>query len=91
MNLWAHCQQSLRNRGFQADSYQANAALALQVVADKLLAVRTEPRRGLWQLLRRLITGQPIEKPTGLYLWGGVGRGKTWLMDCFFETLLPSK
>ena len=87
MNLWAHCQQSLRIRGFQADSYQANAALALQVVADKLLAVRTESRQGLWQSLCRLIAGQQIEKTTGLYLWGGVGRGKTWLMDCFFETL----
>ncbi|BBI68234.1 hypothetical protein PKHYL_24250 [Psychrobacter sp. KH172YL61] len=25
--------------------------------------------------------------PTGLYMWGGVGRGKTWMMDMFYDSL----
>lgn len=37
----------------------------------------------LWQRL----TGHGRETPRGLYLWGGVGRGKTWLVDLFFESL----
>lgn len=31
-----------------------------------------------------------IEAPQGLYVWGGVGRGKTYLMDSFYD-LLPTK
>jgi len=33
------------------------------------------------------IRGQPPESIPGLYIWGSVGRGKTWLMDLFFENL----
>jgi cell division protein ZapE len=45
-----------------------------------------KPRRGL----RRLFGGSGSSDaggPKGLYIWGGVGRGKTFLMDLFFETL----
>jgi cell division protein ZapE len=52
------------------------------------LARRLEARPGgrssfleRWRGVRRV---EPVE---GLYVWGGVGRGKTWLMDLFFETL----
>ena len=41
------------------------------------------PRRGFIDRLR----DTPVAPPHGLYLWGGVGRGKTFLIDLFFDGL----
>ncbi|MDG2376070.1 MAG: cell division protein ZapE [Woeseiaceae bacterium] len=42
--------------------------------------------------LKRWFTAQPADNaPKGVYLWGGVGRGKTLLLDLFFETLPVDK
>ncbi len=63
------------------DPEQAAAAARLQRLAAELEAV---PKRGstLWRLMGR----KPVP-PRGVYLWGGVGRGKSMLMDLFFEHL----
>src|SRR5690606_21484941 len=46
--------------------------------------LQAAPRRSLLDRLR----GQgAAEAPQGLYLWGGVGRGKTFLVDLFYATL----
>ena len=52
-------------------------------------ALEAAPARG--SLLGRLLA-KPPESPRGVYLWGGVGRGKSMLMDLFHATLaIPEK
>ena len=73
----------LRNveAGFTADPAQRELAQRFTDLQHRLLAER---RRG--SKLRRLFKRQ-VEPVRGLYLWGGVGRGKTYLMDLFHDTL----
>ena len=63
------------------DADQAKAVLALAKVQTELEAV---PPRGstMWRFL-----GRKPDPARGLYLWGGVGRGKSMLMDLFFDSV----
>lgn len=72
--------QGVAERKWSDDSAQHIALIAFDRMFDAL-AEETSP--SLWQRLR----GQRREMPRGLYLWGSVGRGKTFLMDLFFESL----
>ncbi|MDT8319721.1 MAG: cell division protein ZapE [Xanthomonadales bacterium] len=76
----SHYQRLLRRGDFSPDPQQQLAIQAL----DGLWQVLCSPARQ--PLLKRLLAGRPVP-PRGIYLWGGVGRGKTWLMDLFFEQL----
>jgi len=73
-------------RGMQADAAQAQAARALDALAARLVGDRPAPLGSLGRLLGL----HPTERIQGLYLWGSVGRGKTWLMDLFSDSLPTS-
>ncbi|WP_440224291.1 cell division protein ZapE [Dokdonella sp. MW10] len=67
-------------RDWQHDAAQESALVAFDRIHAELAA---RPAPSLWQRLR----GQRPPSPRGLYLWGSVGRGKTFLMDLFYEAL----
>ncbi len=67
----------------RADPEQLVAATRLAQLQDELERAENEGSQGLLgKLLRR-----KSAPPRGIYLWGGVGRGKSMLMDLFHETL----
>lgn len=81
-------QQQISSGQMLPDPAQAVAVEALDDLFHRLIAP-TPQAPGL-QRLRGLLGLKTSAKPPirGLYLWGGVGRGKTWLVDLFFN-LVP--
>ncbi len=74
-------QQTLAERGFTADAAQLRAIEALQRCQDEWAAYKARRNNAVTKLLVR----PPI--PRGVYMYGGVGRGKSFLMDCFFQAV----
>jgi len=73
--------EALRRRGFEPDNSQQAAVLRLQ----QLYVEWSDYKRQRSTALRRLVVHPPL--PRGVYLWGPVGRGKTFLMDSFYRFL----
>lgn len=74
-------QQLLDERGYKSDPAQLRAVAALQRCQDEWADYKA--RRG--NALTKLLMRPPI--PRGVYMYGGVGRGKSFLMDCFFNAV----
>ncbi|PCM45223.1 cell division protein ZapE [Marinobacter sp. ANT_B65] len=83
---WQRYQADLERPDFHRDAAQADAVQRLQTLYDKLVDAESERGKALAKLRRKLKKGKE-EPVSGLYFWGGVGRGKTYLMDTFFESL----
>ncbi len=74
----------LENRGFARDSAQEAAIGHLQRLHGAL--VLQHSRRGARFARFRAIL-RPLPVVRGIYFWGGVGRGKTYLLDTFYDSL----
>ncbi|MEY1662645.1 cell division protein ZapE [Isoalcanivorax beigongshangi] len=79
MTPYERYRQDLQRPDFVHDPAQEMAVRRLDALYQKLLQ---PPRRS--GLFGRRRDRTPV---AGLYMWGGVGRGKTYLMDLFFESL----
>ncbi|MEX0957909.1 MAG: cell division protein ZapE [Burkholderiales bacterium] len=76
----AFAQRTARAHGYRLDAAQLRAVSALERLHAEL-----KPAGGrAFDLLRFFRRPQPVR---GAYLWGGVGRGKSFLMDVFFESV----
>lgn len=85
-------QQALQEGSHQPDDVQRDAVNRLEKIFQALTSRSTEaaPAGGLKAAFGRLLgkkEPQAITPVRGLYMWGGVGRGKTWLMDLFYQSL----
>ncbi len=81
MNFTEYALRHLGERGFVADSAQRAAIVRLQRAQDEWIDYKS--RRS--SAVRRLLVHP--ELPRGVYLWGGVGRGKSFLMDAFHASV----
>jgi len=73
--------RTLAERGYRPDPAQLRAVDALERCETEWADYKA--RRG--NALTKLIARPPI--PRGVYMYGGVGRGKSFLMDCFFNAV----
>ncbi len=82
MSIRESYNQCRKQHGHENDPNQESIVARLDELQQRLIAARSLQRG-----LRRLFSSGQTQTVRGLYVWGGVGRGKTFLMDLFFETL----
>ncbi|MDA1090821.1 MAG: cell division protein ZapE [Proteobacteria bacterium] len=81
-----HAYRALLEDGtLKSDPSQAQAMGRLQDLHQRLAAYTPQMGTTGWKA-RLNLGGKKIPPPKGIYMWGGVGRGKSMLMDLFFET-----
>src|SRR5688572_26268580 len=79
--------RALAERGFREDPSQVSVVARLDELRKRLIAAEKAARTVRARAARQLLRVNTVAAPRGIYLWGGVGRGKTWLMDLFFQSL----
>ncbi len=81
MAVRALYEQTLAERGYRSDPAQLRAVDALERCENEWADYKARRSNAVTKLLVR----PPI--PRGVYMYGGVGRGKSFLMDCFFQSV----
>lgn len=81
MNVSEFYQDALTKRGFQSDPAQQLAVDRLQQAYEEWVLYKTKRSNKFTRLITR------PDVPRGVYMWGGVGRGKSFLMDSFYSVV----
>lgn len=81
MNVREFYQHALAQRGYQSDEAQRRAVERLQQAFDAWVAYKSQRSSKIKRIISR------PEVPRGVYMWGGVGRGKSFLMDSFYSVV----
>jgi cell division protein ZapE len=81
MNVQEFYQHALTERGFKSDAAQQRAVDRLQRAYDEWVQFKSQRSSSFKRLINR------PDVPRGVYLWGGVGRGKSFLMDSFYSVV----
>jgi len=81
MNVQEFYQHSLAQRGYQSDAAQQRAVDRLQRAYEEWVTFKAQRSSTFKRLINR------PDVPKGVYLWGGVGRGKSFLMDSFYSVV----
>ena len=76
----------LRSDQFNADPAQKMAVMHMHKLFEELVA-QPQNKTSLFDQVRSLIGIKSKQNIKGLYIWGGVGRGKTYLVDSFYDCL----
>jgi cell division protein ZapE len=74
-------EQSLAERGYKADDAQRQGIAALQRCQNEWENYKAQRSNALTKMLRY------PNLPKGVYMYGGVGRGKSFIMDCFYQAV----
>jgi cell division protein ZapE len=81
MSVKAVYEAELKLRGFESDPAQLRAIEALDRCTREWISFKGKRSNALKKLINR------PDIPRGVYMHGGVGRGKSFLMDCFFNAV----
>ena len=81
MSVRSTYEAALKERGYTTDPAQQRAIDALERCAGEWAVYKQKRSNSL----KKLFVNPEI--PRGVYMYGGVGRGKSFLMECFFEAV----
>ena len=81
MNVTEYYRHELAARGYRSDPAQLAAVARLQRGYEEWDAYKARRSNAFWKMVNH------PEVPRGVYMWGGVGRGKSFLMDSFYAVV----